>query len=167
MKIKCAMRKEWIDGLAINHSPTPLLEQEQMQALNAEKMESSSKINLKDVSWWITKVAQMRSILQAFINKVCLVCEEVLLMQVWCPPYWYLRNFLGMYKCKDFRVAKSSTSFFWQTLNNSNKLNVINFQLQKIYMLASDNNVKLNFLFFLSSNYDDCVKNGLDFNFYK
>jgi hypothetical protein len=34
-------------------------------------------------------------------------------------------------------------------------------------MLANDDNMKLNFLFFLSSNYDDCVKDGLDINFYK
>ncbi len=34
-------------------------------------------------------------------------------------------------------------------------------------MLASDDNMKLKFLFFLSSNYDYCVKDGLDINFYK
>jgi hypothetical protein len=49
VKVKCA-RNEWINGLTIKHSPTPLLEQERMSALNAKEMESSSKINLKDVS---------------------------------------------------------------------------------------------------------------------
>jgi hypothetical protein len=44
------MQIEQIDGLAINHSPTPLPKQEQMQALGVEEMESSSKMNLKDVS---------------------------------------------------------------------------------------------------------------------
>jgi len=54
VKVKCVMRNEWIDGLTINHSLAPLLEQERMRALDAKKMESSSKINLKDVSWWMS-----------------------------------------------------------------------------------------------------------------
>jgi hypothetical protein len=45
------MRNEWIDGLTTNHSLAPLPEQKQMRALNVEKMESSSNIELKDVSW--------------------------------------------------------------------------------------------------------------------
>lgn len=53
-------------------------------------------------------------------------------MHVWCPPYMYLRNFLRVYKCKDFKVPKFSTSFFfWQTLSNSNKLNVTQFPIAK------------------------------------
>jgi hypothetical protein len=50
MKIKCVMRNEQIDGLKINHSLAPLPEQEQMWALDAKEMDSSSKIDLKDVS---------------------------------------------------------------------------------------------------------------------
>jgi len=46
------MQNEWIDGLTTNHSPTPLHEQKQMRALNVEEMESSSEIDLRDVSWW-------------------------------------------------------------------------------------------------------------------
>jgi hypothetical protein len=46
------MQNEWIDDLTTNHSFAPLLEQKQMRILNAKKMEPSSKINLKDVSWW-------------------------------------------------------------------------------------------------------------------
>jgi hypothetical protein len=38
--------------LATNNSPAPLSEQEQMRAFDAKEMESSSKINLRDVSWW-------------------------------------------------------------------------------------------------------------------
>jgi len=53
-KVDCAMRNKWIDGLAINHSLAPLPKQEQMWALDAKEMESSSKINLKDVSWWLS-----------------------------------------------------------------------------------------------------------------
>jgi hypothetical protein len=49
MKMKCAMQNEQIDDLTINHSPTPLLEQEGMWALNVERIKSLSKINLKDV----------------------------------------------------------------------------------------------------------------------
>jgi len=46
---------KWIDNdLTISHKCTPLLEQEQMRALEAKEMESSSKINLKDVSWWMS-----------------------------------------------------------------------------------------------------------------
>jgi hypothetical protein len=46
------MWNECINGLITNHSLAPLPEQEQMWALDAEKMESSSKTNLRDVSWW-------------------------------------------------------------------------------------------------------------------
>jgi hypothetical protein len=49
VKIKCAIQNERIYGLATNHNLAPLLEQEQMQALNDEGMVSSSKIDLKDV----------------------------------------------------------------------------------------------------------------------
>jgi hypothetical protein len=38
--------------LTTNHSHAPLSEQEQMRALDAKEMESSSKINLRDVLWW-------------------------------------------------------------------------------------------------------------------
>jgi hypothetical protein len=50
VKIKCVMWNEQINGLIINHSRAPLPKQEQMQALDAKEMESSSKIDLKDVS---------------------------------------------------------------------------------------------------------------------
>jgi len=53
VKIKCVMRNNHIDGLTTNRSPTPLPEQERLWALDADKMESSSKINLRDVSWWM------------------------------------------------------------------------------------------------------------------
>ncbi len=52
MKVKCAMQNEWINGLTTNHSPTRLPKQERMQALNVKEMESSFKINLKDVLWF-------------------------------------------------------------------------------------------------------------------
>jgi hypothetical protein len=54
MKVECAMQIEQIDGLVINHSLAPLPERKQMRTLHAEKMESSSKIDLKDVSWWMS-----------------------------------------------------------------------------------------------------------------
>jgi hypothetical protein len=38
------------DGLTINHNPTPLPKQKQMWVLDVKEMESSSKIDLKDVS---------------------------------------------------------------------------------------------------------------------
>jgi hypothetical protein len=46
------MRNEWIDGLASNHSPAPFLERKRMWVLDVEEIESSFKIDLKDVSWW-------------------------------------------------------------------------------------------------------------------
>jgi hypothetical protein len=49
VKKKSVMRDEQINGLKINHSPTPLLEQKQMWVLNAKEMDSSSKIILRDV----------------------------------------------------------------------------------------------------------------------
>jgi hypothetical protein len=48
------MQNEQIDGLTINHNLAPLPKQEQMRALDVEEMESSSKINLRDVSWWLS-----------------------------------------------------------------------------------------------------------------
>jgi hypothetical protein len=50
MKIECVMQNEQIYDLAINHSLAPLFKQKRMKILNVKKMESSSKINLKDVS---------------------------------------------------------------------------------------------------------------------
>jgi hypothetical protein len=50
MKIKCVMQNEYINGLAINHNPIPLPKQKRMQVLDAKKIESSFKIDLKDVS---------------------------------------------------------------------------------------------------------------------
>jgi hypothetical protein len=47
------MWNKQIDGLTTNHNFAPS-EQKWMQALDVEKMESSSKINFKDVSWWIS-----------------------------------------------------------------------------------------------------------------
>jgi hypothetical protein len=35
VKVKSLMRMKWIDGLTINHNPTPSLEQERMRALDA------------------------------------------------------------------------------------------------------------------------------------
>jgi hypothetical protein len=46
------MRNKRINGLTTNHSLAPLFKQEQMQALDVDEMESSSKIDLKDVLWW-------------------------------------------------------------------------------------------------------------------
>ncbi len=51
VKILCVMWNERINALTTNYSPTPLLEQKWMQALDVEEMESCSKIDLKDVSW--------------------------------------------------------------------------------------------------------------------
>jgi hypothetical protein len=54
VNVECVMWNERINDLATNHSPTPLPEQEQMRALDAEEIKSSSKINLKDVLWWMS-----------------------------------------------------------------------------------------------------------------
>jgi hypothetical protein len=43
------MQNKEIDGLAINYNPAPLPKQKRMPALDVEEIESSSKINLKDV----------------------------------------------------------------------------------------------------------------------
>ncbi len=51
--MKCAMQNERIDGLVTNHSLAPLPKQERMQVLDVEEMESSSKIDLRDVLWWM------------------------------------------------------------------------------------------------------------------
>jgi hypothetical protein len=54
VKVKCAMQNKQIGGLTTNHSPAPLPEQEQMRALDSKEMESSSNIDLRDVSWWMS-----------------------------------------------------------------------------------------------------------------
>jgi hypothetical protein len=48
------MQNEPINGLANNHSVTLLPKQEQMRVFDVKKMDSSSKIDLKDVSWWMS-----------------------------------------------------------------------------------------------------------------
>ncbi len=48
------MWNKQINGLIINHSSTPLPKQKQIWTLNAEEINSSSKINLKDMSWWMS-----------------------------------------------------------------------------------------------------------------
>jgi len=45
------MRNEQIDGLTTNHNLAPLLEQKQMWTLDVEEVESSSKIDRRDVLW--------------------------------------------------------------------------------------------------------------------
>jgi hypothetical protein len=52
IQVECAMQNKRIDGVTTNHSHAPLLEQEQMRALDVEEMESFSKVDLRDVSWW-------------------------------------------------------------------------------------------------------------------
>jgi hypothetical protein len=52
VKVECAMWNEQIDSPAINHSLAPLPKQKQMWALDAEEMESTSKIDPRDLSWW-------------------------------------------------------------------------------------------------------------------
>jgi hypothetical protein len=44
------MWNKQINGLTINHSLAPLFEKKSMCALDIEEMESSSKMDLKDVS---------------------------------------------------------------------------------------------------------------------
>jgi hypothetical protein len=46
------MQNEQINGLTTNHKLSPLPEQKGMWALNVEEMESSSKIDIRDVPWW-------------------------------------------------------------------------------------------------------------------
>jgi hypothetical protein len=48
------MQNERVNGLTINQNLAPLPEQEWMRALDAKKMESSSKIDLKDVPQWMS-----------------------------------------------------------------------------------------------------------------
>ncbi len=54
VKVKCVMWNEWIYGLTTNHNLAPLPKQGWMWTLDAEEMESSSKIDLKDVLWWMS-----------------------------------------------------------------------------------------------------------------
>jgi hypothetical protein len=54
MKVECAMQNKWINGLTTNHNSTPLFEQKQMWVLDAKEMESSFKIDLRDVLWWMS-----------------------------------------------------------------------------------------------------------------
>jgi hypothetical protein len=54
VKVKCAMWNEQIDGLTTNHNPDPLPKQKHMRVLDVKEIESSSKIDLRDVSWWMS-----------------------------------------------------------------------------------------------------------------
>jgi hypothetical protein len=54
VKVECAMQNKRIDGLTINYNFAPLPEQKKMRILDIKEMESSSKIDLKDLSWWMS-----------------------------------------------------------------------------------------------------------------
>jgi len=54
VKVKCVMLNKQIDGLTTNHSHNPLPKQKKMWALDVEEMESSSKIDLRDMLWWMS-----------------------------------------------------------------------------------------------------------------
>ncbi len=45
------MQNQQINGLSTNHCVVPLLEKKQMRTLDVKEMESSSKIDLRDVLW--------------------------------------------------------------------------------------------------------------------
>jgi hypothetical protein len=79
VKVKCTMWNKWIHGLVINHSLTPLLEQERMRVLDVEEMESSSNIDLRDVSWWmsIKKAYRLEALVIArFLKEGCISLNE-------------------------------------------------------------------------------------------
>jgi len=65
------MRNKWIDGLITTHSLAPLFKQERMWVLDAKEMESSSKIDLRDVSWWmsIKDVCRLWAVVIAKLSK--------------------------------------------------------------------------------------------------
>jgi len=71
VKVECVMRNEQIDGLTINHSLAPLPKQKQMRILDAEEMESSSKIDLRNVSWWmyIKETCRPRALVMTKLSK--------------------------------------------------------------------------------------------------
>jgi hypothetical protein len=48
------MQNEQVDGLTTNHRLAPLPELKRMQVLDVKEMKSSFKIDLKDVSWWMS-----------------------------------------------------------------------------------------------------------------
>jgi hypothetical protein len=48
------MWNERIYSLTTNHNPAPLPKQKRMRALGVGEMESSSNIDLRDVSWWMS-----------------------------------------------------------------------------------------------------------------
>jgi hypothetical protein len=63
------MQNKQINGVTTNRSFSPLLEQEWMQALDAKEIESSSKIELKDVSWW-TSIKDAYKLVASIIAKL-------------------------------------------------------------------------------------------------
>ncbi len=54
VKVECVMWNEQINGQTTNHSFTPLPKQKWMQVLKDKEMESSSKIDWRDVLWWMS-----------------------------------------------------------------------------------------------------------------
>jgi len=84
VKVKCAMWNKWIDDLKINRSPTPLPEQEQIWILDVEEMKSSSKIDQRDVSWWmsIKKSCEPRLAITTKLSK-----EGWISLVAWGRPY--------------------------------------------------------------------------------
>jgi len=76
-----------------------MLEQKQIQALKVKEMESSSKIKLKDLSWWrsikeayrikvliTAKLSKKKVYLSSCKRKVILGCTKASLKEGWVPP---------------------------------------------------------------------------------
>ncbi len=105
VRVECAIWNEWINGLTINHSPTPLPKQEQMQALDVEEMESSSKINLKDVLWWM-------SIKNAFRFEGVNNCQFFFKMCIFLVTEGMLSRVVGLSLCSC--VCHNVTNTSWR-----------------------------------------------------
>ncbi len=71
VKVKCVMQNKWIDGLTMNYNPTLLPKKKANVGCEVKEMESSFKINLKDVSWWmsIKDVCKLKALVIAKLSK--------------------------------------------------------------------------------------------------
>jgi hypothetical protein len=71
VKVECAIQNKYIDGLAINHNPAPLPKEEQMQVLDVDERESFSKIDLNDVSLWLStkKTCRLGALITSKLSK--------------------------------------------------------------------------------------------------
>jgi len=89
VKVECAMQNKQINSIVTNHSLAPLPKEKQIRTLKTKEIKSSSKINLRDVSWWmsIKDAHKPRALIIARFSK-----KGCIFLVIGGRPFWVARN---------------------------------------------------------------------------